>query len=329
MFQSVMDAADGTLATVGGEHRILQGGNPTNLDGPLYKAETIVRHLWKMINITGDPDNPRRSPRVSLKWARQQIASYGRDHDWCKVNVLGEFPSGSFNRFLSPDDVQKSMGRHLRKTMYNHHAKILGVDPGRFGGDRTVMFPRQGLAAFTPVVLRPNRSEKNWTGNVAARICRAFEKWEADACFIDDSGAWGSGILDAVREAGWNIQGVQFGGTALDPRYKNRRVEMHMLASEWVKDGGSLPFMPEIQREACASEYWFTTNKFVMEEKDQVKIKLNGDSPDLWDAFVLTFAQPVAPRTGLDWLDRKTMHARTDEDEDRQYEIQRALVDEN
>jgi phage terminase large subunit len=329
MFQSVMDAADGTLATVGGEHRILQGGNPTNLDGPLYKADTTDRHIWKMIAVTGDPDNPTRSPRVSMDWARQQIHSYGRDHDWVKVNVLGEFPSGSFNRFLSPDDVQKSMGRHLQETLFNNQAKILGVDPGRFGGDRTVLFPRQGMAAFTPVVLRPNRSEKNWTGNVAARICRAFEKWGADACFIDDSGGWGSGILDAVRDAGWNIQGVQFGGTALDPRYKNRRCEMHMLASEWVKDGGALPFMPEIQREACASEYWFTGSKFVMEEKDQVKIKLNGDSPDLWDSFCLTFAMPVAPRTGLPWLDAGTLRAKIEDDEDRYDSIQRARMDQD
>jgi hypothetical protein len=177
------------------------------------------------------------------------------------------------------------------------------------------LFPRQGQAAFHPVVLRPNRSEKNWTGNVVARICQAFEKWGVDVCFIDDTGGWGSGIVDGVRDAGWNAQGITFGGSALDKRYKNRRCEMHVLASDWVKNGGALPFMPEIQREATASEYWFTGGKFVMEEKDQVSVKLGGDSPDLWDSFVLTFAQPVAARTGLPWLDAKSLHAKTEPEE--------------
>jgi hypothetical protein len=54
----------------------------------------------------------------------------------------------------------------------------------------------------------------------------------------------------------------------------------------------------------------------VIEEKEQVIEKLNGESPDLWDAFVLTFAQPVAPRTGLPWIDERPAHARTEEDEE-------------
>ena len=45
-----------------------------------------------------------------------------------------------------------------------------------------------------------------------------------------------------------------------------------------------------------ATAYWFQGGKFVLEEKEQVQEKL-GESPDFWDGFVLTFAQPVAPRT--------------------------------
>ncbi len=326
MFQSVMDAADGTLATVGGEHRILQAGNPTSLTGPLYKASTRDRHLWKVIEVTGDPDNPKRSPRVSLAWANQQIESYGRDHDWVKVNVLGQFPSGSFNVLLTPDQVSTAMKRVLHETMYTHEAKILGVDPGRFGGARTVLFPRQGLAAHEPVILRPDRSQKNWTGAVVTRIAQAFEKWHCDVCFIDDTGGWGSGILDGVRALGFNAIGVTFGSNALDRKYKNRRCEMHFLAAKWVQDGGALPFSPELQREATATEYWFTGKQFQLEEKDQVSEKI-GESPDLWDSFVLTFAQPVTPRTGIDFIDRKTMHAKTDPEEPTFHATRTALME--
>jgi hypothetical protein len=184
------------------------------------------------------------------------------------------------------------------------------------------------MAAFNPVILRPNRNEKNWTGNVVARICQAFEKWGADICFIDDTGGWGSGILDGVVSAGFNAIGVTFGAKALDKRYKNRRCEMHFTAAEWVRNGGALPYLPELQREATVTTYWFSGQQFQLEEKDQVMEKLNGESPDLWDAFVLTFAQPVAPRTGLPWIDGKTMHAKTEDDEPSYAYQQRARMEE-
>lgn len=314
MWDSVMDAAEGTLSTIGGEHRILQGGNPTSTEGPLYKAAKQNAHLWKMIAITGDPDNPRRSPRMSLSWAKEQIATYGRDHDWVKVNVLGEFPSGSMNALLGPDVVRAAMGRHVQETMYTHFAKIVGLDPGRDGGARTSFFPRQGPVAFTPTIMRPDRQEKNWTQTVVTRACQYFERWGADIMFVDDTGGWGSGILDGIVASGFNAVGVNFGGKALDPRFKMRRTEMHWLAAEWVKDGGALPNMPEIQREATVTEYWIKDGLFHITDKDHAKVVL-GESPDVWDSFVLTFAQPVAPRTGIPWIDHQTRHAKTEEDE--------------
>lgn len=324
----IMAAAEGTLSTIGGEHRILQAGNPTHLTGPLYRASTNERHLWKVIEITGDPDDPRRSPRISIQWAREHIEKYGRDNPWVLVNVFGQFPPSSINTLLGPDEVSQAMQRELAETVYGHEAKILGVDPGRFGGARTVLFPRQGLAAFTPIVMRPNRAEHNWTGTVAARICQAFETFGLDACFIDDTGGWGAGILDAVVSAGYNALGVTFGGKALNPRYKNRRCEMHFLAADWVKKGGAMPFLPELQREATATEYWFQGGVFQLEEKELVSEKL-GESPDLWDAFVLTFAQPVVAKTGMAWLDRRTFRAKVEPEDEGWQGARRALTEED
>jgi hypothetical protein len=57
--------------------KIVQAGNPISLDGMLYAAASPRRHLWHVIRITADPDDPNRSPRVDLAWAREQIATYG------------------------------------------------------------------------------------------------------------------------------------------------------------------------------------------------------------------------------------------------------------
>lgn len=316
---AVMATAEGILASEGPEHRILMAGNPTMLSGPLWRAATIERDMWELFEITGDPDDPERCARVSETWAREQIKKYGRDNPWVLVNVFGKFPPASLNVLLGPDQIAEAMATHLDETAYGHAAKILGVDVGRFGGDRSVIFPRQGRAAFKPVVMRPDRSTKNWTQQLSGRIAQAIEKWHADAVFIDDTGGWGGGVIDLLTEAGYPVSGINFGGKAIHPRFKNRRAEMHFAAADWVKDGGALPFMVELQREGTATNYWFSKDVFEVEEKDQVKIKLNGESPDLWDALCLTFASPVAARTGIRIIDERRHRAKTEEEDRGQY----------
>lgn len=314
---AVMATADASLSTVGGEHRLIQAGNPTHIEGPLYRACTTERHLWHVIEITGDPDDPKRSPRISLTWAKQQIEKYGKDNPWVLVNVYGKFPPASINQLLGPDDISAAMQRRHAPSVYSHEAKTLGVDPGRFGGARSVIFGRQGLhAAVRPVVLRPNRTQRDWTGAFTGRIVQAHNSYHSDAIFIDETGGWGAGILDGCTVAGLPITGVNFASSAMDRRYGNRRAEMYFKAADWVRKGGALPNIPELVREATVATYTYRGGAFMIEDKEQVKEKLGGESPDLWDAFVLTFAQDVIPKTGIPWIDNRTAHATTD-DEDR------------
>lgn len=287
---AVMAAVEAGLAT-GKETKILMAGNPTNLEGPLYRACTSERHLWRLFEITGDPDDSKRAPRISLAWAREQIEKYGRDNPWVLVNVFGRFPPASINALLGPDEVADAMRRHLREDEYAHAPRLLGVDVARGGGDRTVIFPRQGQASFQPVVLR------NANGpDIAARTAQAWQKWSADTCFFDDTGGWAGSAQDFLGQAGYAPVPINFSGKAIDPRYLNKRAEMWFLMAEWVKRGGVLPNIPELARELTAVTYTFTSGKFQLEDKDQVKKRL-GFSPDLADALALTFAMPVAPRT--------------------------------
>lgn len=285
---SVMAAAEGGLST-GIEMKILQGGNPTMLEGPLYRACTSERHLWYVVTITGDPDDPQRSPRISVQWAREQIEKYGRDNPWVLVNVFGQFPPSSINSLLGPEDMEKSLGRVIRHEDYHFAAKVLGVDVARYGDDRTVIFPRQGLSASErPIILRNANTDE-----IAGQVGRKFDEGQFDHVFIDDTGGWGAGTIDALLRLGYPVTPVNSSAKAFNPRYMNKRAEMAFEGAEWVKKGGGLPDMPELTKEATAATYFFNAGRLQLIDKDMIK-KLIGCSPDLWDAFLLTFASPVA-----------------------------------
>lgn len=289
---AVMASAEATLSTLGGFKKIIQCGNPTHLEGPLYSACTTERNLWWVKEITGDPDDPQRSPRISTTWARQQIEKYGRDNPWVLVNVFGQFPPSSVNALLGPEEISASMKRRLSPDEYDYAQKRLGVDCARFGDDRTVLFPRQGLMAFPPATMRNARGPE-----IASRMAQAKARWDWQMAFIDDTGGYGASAIDSALMAGLPISPVSFSGRAIDPRYMNKRAEMWFTMSEWVKRGGVLPDDDELVKELSSPTYTFNAQgKFLLEPKEQIKERL-GFSPDKADALALTFAIPEMPHS--------------------------------
>jgi hypothetical protein len=235
----------------------------------LYAAASPLRHLWHVIRITADPDDPNRSPRVDLAWAREQIATYGRDNPWILTSVLGHFPPQSLNALLGIEEVEAAMHRHLREEQFSWAQKRLGIDPARFGDDRTVIFPRQGPAAFRPVVMRVQN-----TVQIAARAARAIVDWRAELTLVDDTGHWGHGVIDNLTTAGYACLPIIFSDPAIDRRYKNRRAECWLEMAKWVRAGGALPPIPELVAELTVPTYTFINGKFQLEEKDQIKKRL-------------------------------------------------------
>jgi hypothetical protein len=291
---SVMVAADAALSSCVEGH-VLQAGNPTHLEGPLYRACTTERRLWHVVNITGDPDDPKRSPRVSVQWAQDMIERWGRDNPYVLVNVFGRFPPGSLTSLIGPDDVSDAMRRSYQSGDIAHAPRILGVDVARFGDDSSVIYPRQGLVAFTPLQYRNLRSDAG-----AGAVARKWADWDADACFVDDTGGYGAGWIDGLLQLGRSPVSVQFSGVANDARYFNKRTEMYFELVEWIRRGGQLPprdalGSAELLAALTQTTYSFRGDKMLLEPKDMVKARI-GISPDFADALALTFAQPVTPK---------------------------------
>lgn len=294
MPEAIMASAENALSSCVEGH-ILQAGNPTHLEGPLYNACTKDSKMWKVIEINSDPDNPMRSPRVSVEWAKQQIEKYGRNNAWVLINVFGQFPPSSLNSLIGPDEIRASMKRYYREFEIGIASRVLGVDVARFGDDASCIAMRHGLQ------MMPFQKYRNLDSTQGAgRVSVAWKDFNADACFIDNSGGFGSGWIDQLRMMNRQPMGISFSAQPhrLD-RYYNKRAEMYFDFCQWIKDGGALPPCDDLISALTSTTYTFDKKGLLMiEPKEIIKAKLNGISPDEADAAALTFAELVMPRQG-------------------------------
>lgn len=292
MKPAVLAAGDAVLANAAeGSGRIayvLQAGNPTDMKGALYAACTVQRSLWWVKEITADPDAPDRASRVDIRWAREQIAGHpgGREHPWVMVNVLGMFPPGAWNTLIGVDEASAASRRELDRLVWLQEPRIMGIDVARFGDDESVFAYRQGRAAFRMKCYR-NLDLMGLVGNAA----NSMKRWNPHACFIDVTGL-GAGVHDRLKELGFRVTPVEFGGKPVSPGFLNRRAEMWKLMSEWIRHG-TIPNDSELIAELPGPTYGYHSDgRLKLEAKDEMK-KRGVASPNRADALALTFAAPV------------------------------------
>lgn len=276
----------------GAEARIVVAGNPTDPTGPLGKISGELRGKpWHVINITSDPDDPKRTPRVPVEWARQQIQMYGHDSPYVLVNVMGKFPPSGFSQLFSLEAVRAAMNRNLEPDAFQHSQKRMAVDVALQGDDESVIAMKQGLAVW----IDPSDVMKNYTiPEIAAKIMMRASKFNPEVIAIDATGGFGSGVIQACREASINVVGVQFAGKD-DAKYLNKRAAMYWRMKEWLDAGGMLPKNDQLLRELVSLKYGTTqTGKFYIEAKDEIKKRL-GHSTDMADACAMLFFLPELP----------------------------------
>lgn len=292
---AVLATADAALAQVVSDttdSKILATGNPEVAKGILYKAykkRTVQK--WAIYTVSGDPDDPKRAPRVSIDWAREQIATFGVDDPWVQVNVFGKYPVTATNSLLSEEEIHESMNRVVGEKDVKNSQNRLGVDVARGGIDRTVFARRRGLKAYPLEAI----SSDVYGPELAGKIAFMQQDLGVERVFVDNTGGYGSSVIDSLGMfPGLDVTPVVYNARAQDKRYFNKRTEMYMRMRDWVKKGGQLPNDPGLAEELMMPKIIFNGGVSRLEEKEQIKARL-GRSPDKADALAQTFADVESP----------------------------------
>lgn len=268
------------------DSRWLVMGNPTRNKGKFF--ECFGKNKWN----EGDQDSSlwhcqtisaADSPRVSDEYVAEVEREYGKDSDPYRVRVLGLPPIQESQQFIPVDLVDSAIHRNVQSL--SHEPRILWCDPARFGDDSTAIGERKGRNAKLLKRLYGQDTMKI-VGQLIHYINTERTDGEAyDYVVIDEIGI-GSGIVDRMREQGFDAIGVNVAEKSRREDCKNLRAELWYLTKEWLKEGH---ISEEFRDDLIGPQYSFDSNgRLVLERKEDMK-KRGLKSPDVADGLSLSF----------------------------------------
>lgn len=198
-------------------------------------------------------------------------------------------------------------------------ALVIGADPARFGDDRFSLAWRRGRK----FIKKESRSKIDVVAG-ANWIKQVIDADKPSAVFIDVGGL-GAGVYDILNSWGEPYssicRAINFASEPQEPVKimadgskrpgpRNRRAEMWERSRDWLDEpgGADIPDEDSLQADACSPGYFYDANqRLLLESKEHMRAR-GVRSPDEWDAFVLTFAEPVVdlvmtmPTRRMDWV---------------------------
>ena len=203
---------------------------------------------------------------------------------------------------ISPFDVMRARSH---KVTSEYGPVVIGVDPARFGKDRTAIAFRRGRKVSKVLAFR-----KLDTMQVAGVVGKIINEENPAMVFIDVGGL-GAGVVDRLNELGYGpkITAVNFGSKAnMEDKYHNLRSQMWGELRDWFVGGGvEIPDSDSLHADVVGPSYKYDSlQRINLESKDEMKAR-GVKSPDEGDALALTFAAPVANTTDTklpEWRER-------------------------
>lgn len=297
------DAAENI--TTGDDCRILGTGNPDHAgsrfaqlcdDHPLWTA--FKASAFDSPNFTGEhvPEDLKRV-LTSRAWVEARRLDWGEDDRRYRSKVLAEFPSDHPDQVISAFQLAACCLAEPRSAAELQPVS-LGVDVGG-GSDLTVVRERRGIKAGRRWAIRTNDPE------AAARlVVQAARESGATSVQVDGNGVgWAlTGLIRVgLRAEGLDVpvHPVMVGGASSNPvQWGNLRAELWWVIGregsrkqEWDLSGMA---EAEKTRTELLLPRWRQDAKgrIFIEEKDDIRARSAGKSPDDADALLLAYYVP-------------------------------------
>jgi phage terminase large subunit len=283
--EAVFEAAAGSMS--GHNALTILLGNPVRSSGFFFETHNRLKDEWWTRRVSC-----LDSTRVSKEYVQDMKSRYGEESNAYRIRVLGEFPRSDDDTIIPMELLESAKHRDTRA--YEDAPIVWGLDVARFGSDSSVLCKRQSNVVQTLERWR-NLDLMQLTGAVVAQY-EACDHKNRPAEILVDSIGLGAGVVDRLRELKLPARGINVSESpAMGGTYLNLRAELWHKAKAWLeKRDCKIPNNEDLIGELATVRYTFTSNgKIKIESKDDIR-RRGLKSPDMADAFVLTFASDAA-----------------------------------
>lgn len=283
----IFEVGEGAMSTPGA--KTLMVGNPTRTSGYFYDSHHRMREAWWTLKVSCTDRDLVSGKFQSEDFIKNMALRYGEDSNVYRVRVLGEFPAAEDDVMIPLYLVESAVGRDVEKAL----GKVVwGLDVARFGDDRTCLVKRQKNYLLEKPKTWRGKDLMQTTGMVVKEYEETYGDERPDMIMVDSIGL-GAGVVDALREQGLPVRGINVAEVpAVGDQYSRLRDELYWRAREWffAKDCWMPDGCDNLIAELTIPKYEVRPNgKIKVESKSEIKRRLPS-SPDIADAFVLTFA---------------------------------------
>lgn len=277
----IFQVAAGAGSTEGA--KMVLTGNPTNTSGYFARAFRPGSGFWtRTVSCL-------EAKQVSTKFIEDMKRDYGEDSDVYRVRVLGLPPNEDQDSLIPFDVVMSAVGRDIKVDRKN---AIWGLDVARFGNDTSCLVKRFPRGVIEEPKVWSKLDTMQLAGRVKAEYEATPEKERPVSIYVDSIGV-GAGVADRLFELGLPAVGINVAENPalLTELVHRQRDELWWNAKTWLESREVvIPAHERLNNELVSIRKGFTSGgKIQVESKDAMK-RRGLRSPDVADAFVLTFA---------------------------------------
>lgn len=290
---NVFEVAEGALSTDGAF--AVMAANPTRQSGYFYDSHHKMRAYWGLMHVNGET-----CKRVSKSYVESMAKKYGKQSSIYRVRVQGEFAAAADG--VIPLELCESA--KIREVALNGKAPLIwGLDVARFGDDSTALAKRQGNHQL--------EKTREWYGKDTMQTVGLIQhEWnitpadQRPASINVDVIGIGAGVVDRLKELGLPVYGVNVAEAAAtniadDAQYSRLRDELWFKGRAWLAAlDCKLCDDDDLIGEMTTPKYSILSNGSIKVESKQEMKNRGVKSPNLADAWLLTFASDGAANWG-------------------------------
>ena len=285
----IFEVGEGAMSTEGA--KTVMTGNPTRTSGYFYEAFNKMKDSFYTMKVASQD-----STQVGPKFIKDMKIKYGEDSNIFRVRVLGEWPEADDDVVIPLHLLQSAAERE--QVAAETTPVVWGLDVARFGTDKSALCKRKGNVVTEPI--------KSWRNKDLMEMCGIILNEYETTTWSDrpveilvDSIGLGAGVVDRLTELDLPVRGINVAESAsMGERYGRLRDELWFLGKEWFEMRDcTIPNQEELIDDLSKPRFSFLSNgKLKVEGKDEMK-RRGLNSPDLADAFCLTFASRASIAT--------------------------------